>query len=218
MRIEIFSLCAVGADDIRVTFLLTQGEKECRESFVISAEAYTAIGIRKGESDMQTYERVELESKVYDAFKRGVASLGHGFCSANMLVGKLRTKGFSANAASLAVDRIVERGYLDETENAKREAEKCAAKLWGESRIRAKLYEKRYAKDAIDSALFHLEDSGVDFDENCKKLIDMRYRLIPDDADGKRKLIGAICRQGYSVSQIKSACIALRNKKRDSIL
>jgi SOS response regulatory protein OraA/RecX len=214
MHIEIVSFCAVGTDDIRVTLLLSEREHESKQSFVISADAYAEMRLRKGEVDREVYDALENESLVYEAFKRGVASLAYGACSSGMLVSKLRTKGYSSSVASLAVQRIVLRGYLNEAENAKREAERCAAKLWGESRIRAKLFEKRYSRSSIDAAMFALEDSGVDFEENCRKLIDQKYDSIPENAEEMRKLMGAVCRQGYSVSQIKSACLSLREKKR----
>ena len=218
MKVEILSFSAVSSDDIRVTFAVGDGEHESKESFVISAEAYTEMGLRRGESSTDVYEAVERESEIYSAFKRCVASLAYGACSASMMISKLRAKGISASVAAEAVQRATERGYIDEIEGAKREAQRCLAKLWGESRIRARLFEKRYSKEAIDKALFYLEDSGVDFDESCRRLIDARYETIPDNPEDMRRLMSAVCRQGYSISQIKNACLSLREKKRlDSI-
>ena len=218
MRVEIVSLTASADGDVIVTFLLSDGVRENKESFIVSTETYADMQLCKGESTQEVYDLIENESRVYFAFKKGIASLAYGSCSEKMLVSKLRTKGVGAADAAEAVQRIAQKGYLDEVENAKREAEICASKLWGESRIRAKLFERRYGKEAIDEALFYLEDSGVDFDDNCKKLIDKTYDRLPVDAEEMRKLIGAISRRGYSVSQIKNACIALRDKKRRDML
>ena len=210
MQIEIVALCATGDNDICVSFLVSQDSKQRKESFVISPEAYADMGLCRGESSREVYDAVEKESRIYYAFKRGLSSLGYGFCSSKMLISKLRTKGVAPEDAAEAVNRIVLKGYLDECENAKREAEICADKLGGESRIRAKLIERRYSAEAIDSALFYLEDAGVDFDKNCKRLIDKTYARLPSDAEEMRKLIAAVSRRGYSVSQIKAACVALR--------
>lgn len=218
MRVEIVALCATGDSDICVTFLLSEGPRQRKESFVISPEAYADFKLCKGESSCEVYDAIERESRIYYAFKRGISSLGYGLCSSKMLISKLRTKGIAQEDAAEAVNRIVIKGYLDEAENAKREAEVCAAKLWGESRIRAKLIERRYSAEAIDSALFHLEDSGVDFDESCKTLIDKTYARLPADAQEMRKLISAMSRRGYSISQIKAACLALRDKKNRDML
>ncbi len=218
MRVEIIALSASGESDIIVTFLLTQGERERKESFLISAETYADMKLCRGESSCEAYDAVESEARVYYAFKKGVSSLTYGSCSKRLLISKLRSKGIPALDAEAAVGRIVEKGYLNEAENAKREAEICVGKLWGESRIRAKLFERRYSKESIDAALFYLEDSGVDFGESCKKLIDMTYDRLPTDPDEMRKLIGAMSRRGYSPAQVKSACAALRDKKRRDML
>ncbi len=218
MRISIVSLKAGGSDEIWVGFELAEGDNICRESFLISTLAYTELGLLKGESDQEVYSAVERESNIYSAFKKGMYMLGFGACSSNMLVSKLRAKGFSTDVSRAAVERISLKGFLDENENARREAERCCQKLWGESRIRAKLCEGRYSHEAVEQALFFLEDSGVDFDANCKSLIDRRYLVIPTDRGEMQKLIAAVCRQGYTVSQIKSACGKLAaERKRNSI-
>ena len=218
MRISIVSLKAGGSDEIWVGFELVEGENIAKESFLISTLAYTELGLFKGECDRQIYDAVEREAEIYSAFKKGMYILGFGACSKNMLVSKLRAKGFAADISREAVGRISDCGFLDEEENARREAERCCAKLWGESRIRAKLCERRYSHEAVEQALFFLEDSGVDFDANCKSLINERYPVIPADRGEMQKLIAAVCRQGYTVSQIKNACARLAaERKRNSI-
>lgn len=213
MRLEIVSLTAAGSDSITVGFELSEGSNLCRESFVISIEAYTRLGIRKGECDRETYDAVEREADVCAATRRGIYILGFGACSEQMLVSKLREKGFSRESATEAVDRITRQGYISEAENAKREAEICAEKLWGESRIKAKLLERRYSREAIDAALFALEDGGVDYVANCKALIGKRYRELPTERGEMQKLVAAICRYGYNISQIKTACAELTEER-----
>lgn len=214
MRIEIVSLFAGGSDEISVGFELFEGENICRERFLIPTEVYIGLSLSKGECDREVYDAVEKEGQIYAAYKRGLYILGYGACSKNMLVSKLIAKGVDRTAAKEAVERICARGFVNEPESARREAEICVSKLWGVSRIRAHLMQKKYAAEAIDEALFAMEDAGVDFDENCKKAISVKYKRIPTDRAEMQKLVAAVCRLGYSVSQIKSACIALQEERK----
>lgn len=218
MTLTIASITAGGADEVWVGFEFAEGDKVCRERFLISVEAYTQMGIRKGPCGRELYDRVEEESGIYAAFKRGLYILGYGACSERMLTSKLIAKGFSRETAEEAARRINGAGYMDEELSARREAERCAEKLWGESRIRAALKQKRYSDEAIDDAMFALEDGGIDFAEQCKRVIDQKYKEIPTDRAEMQKLVAAVCRLGYSVSQIKSACVAVQSERKRNAL
>ena len=126
---------------------------------------------------------------------------------------KLISKGIDRCIAPIAVERIEARGYIAEDASARREAERCAAKLWGESRIRAHLNSKGYGKDAVDDAMFSLEDAGVDFEENCVKLVESKCKCIPTDRLALQKLVASISRYGYSLSEVKNAINTVANKK-----
>lgn len=215
MAVVITSFTAGSGDEITVGFELCDGSEQSSVKHTIPISVYTELGLAKGECSTELYCRVAREAGIHAAFKRGGYILGFGACSVNMLVSKLISKGFERADARAAVERMQERGFIDEYENAAREAEKCAEKLWGESRIRAELARKRYDSEAIAQALYSLEDSGLDFDENCKKLIASRYAEIPSDRAQMQKLVAAVCRMGYSISQIKSACsLLLAEQKR----
>ena len=214
MNIRVLSLSAAGADGIRVCFELCCGENSERRALVISADAFTRLKISKGECTSELYDTVESEARIYSAYNRGLYILGYGACSKNMLISKLIAKGEDRSASVEAVERIEERGFMDECESARREAEICARKLWGERRIRASLQQKKYRSDAIDKALFALEDAGVDFDESCKNAIRQKYKALPTDRQEMQKLIAAICRLGYSAPQVQSACRDLRDEYR----
>ena len=216
MRVEIVSLTAAGNDGINVCFELSEGGNLCKESFLISIEAFTRLGICKGECDKELYDTVEREAEICAATRRGIYVLGFGACSGQMLTAKLREKGFSRECAAEAVRRIERQGYINEGDNAIREAEICAAKLWGESRIKAKLMERRYSREAIESALFALEDGGVDYEANCKALIDKRYRTLPTERGEVQRLVAAVSRYGYNIAQIKKACAELTEERKIS--
>lgn len=214
MQISVSSIIARSGDELSVGFELVQGDNCCRQSFVISIDAYTRLGIVKGQCSRELYEAVERESSLNGAIKRGVYILSFGDCSAQMLISKLCAKGIDRQIATVAVERICDEGLLNEEESAIREAERCVAKLWGEPRIKAKLAERRYSRDAAEKAMLALEDKGVDYDALCKAYIDKKYSVMPTDRAQMQKLVAAVCRQGYTVSQIKAACSALRSERR----
>ena len=214
MEIRILSLTAAGSDRVSLCFELRSGEIFERRAVVISTEALMRLGLVKGECSREQYERCENEGKICSAYYRGLQILGYGACSENMLVSKLITKGEDRGASREAAKRICAAGFLDEFESARREAEIGARKLWGESRIRAHLLQKKYKSEIVDQALFALEDAGLDFDENCRNAIRQRYKDLPTDREDMRKLIAAICRLGYSASQVQSACCSLRDEYR----
>lgn len=206
MTLTVLSVCAVGSDELSISIELVSGSNRLIEKFIISTAAYTQMQICKGECSRELYEELEKESKIHAAYKRALYILGYGACSKKTLISKLIAKGFERGASETAVERIAELGFINDSASALREAEMCAAKLWGETRIRYSLSQKGYSRDDIDLALFALEDSGVDFAESCKKLIKRKYGTPPTDRAAAQKMISSLLRYGYSVSQIKSAC------------
>ena len=213
MTVTVISIAAAGSDEISLTLEVREGDNACKERFVISTDAYTRLGISKGECDREKYDKLESEAKIHSAFKRGLYLLGFGASSKKNLLSKLIAKKIDREAASIAVDRIEQQGFLCESASAAREAEICSSKLWGEVRIRAQLSQKGYTKDAIDDALYALEDSGVDFEENCKLLIKKKCYPLPSDRAEMQKLISSLMRYGYSISQIKAACSSLMDEE-----
>ena len=218
MNIRVLSLTAAGSDGVSVCFEIDGGERRERKNFVISTDALIRLGIQKGESSPDICDQAEREARIYSAYNRGLNILGYGRCSKRMLVAKLIAKGEDRSASLEAVECIEERGFIDEAAGAEREAEIAVGKLWGERRIRAYLAERKYPSEIIDQAIFTLEDNGLDFDVLCRKAVEKRYKRIPTDRVEMQKLIASICRLGYSVSQVRSACIVLQEEyKRNSI-
>ena len=214
MHAEIISFSASGEDGISVGVKLYEGEncQTCR--FVIPSSLYVKLDLCKGECTRELFDKLEHESRVYEAYKRGICVLGFGACSQKMLVSKLIAKGYERSVAREAVCRIVKQEFLCESDSAVREAERGVAKLWGASRIRAGLSSKGYSAEAVDAAMFALEDSGVDFEGNCVRLIESRYKKIPTDKLEIQKLIASVSRYGYSLGEIKAACCVIANKKK----
>jgi SOS response regulatory protein OraA/RecX len=213
MQIEICSLCAAGEDEIAVSIEMRAADRSERRRFVIPSAAYIELGLAKGECTRELYDTLEREAEIYVAYRRGVSILGYGACSKKMLTSKLISKGIDRSIATIAVDRIEARGYIAEDASARREAERCAIKLWGESRIRAHLCSRGYSSDAVNDALFSLEDAGVDFEANCVKLVESKCKCIPTDRLAMQKLIASVTRYGYSLGEVKNAINTIANKK-----
>jgi len=213
MTLEITSIRSAPNDAVAIEITAGNGEHSCKETFVICARAYADMHICKGLCSKELYDTLERESKMHAAFIRWVYILGFGSCSEKMLLSKLVQKGIDKEIAKGALDRIRKRGYIDDTEGAVREAEKCVQKLWGVSRIKASLIQKGYSSEAADTAIFALEDAQVDFEENCAKLIERKYASLPTDRNDIQKMIAAMCRYGYSISQIKNAYASLAKER-----
>ena len=213
MQIEICSLSAAGENEIAVSIEMRAADRREKRRLVIPSETYIDLRLEKGECSRELYDTLEREAEIYTAYRRGVSILGYGACSKRMLTSKLISKGIDRSIAGIAVEKIESRGYIAEDASARREAERCAAKLWGESRIRAHLASKGYGKDAVDDAMFSLEDAGIDFEENCVTLVESKCKCIPTDKLAMQKLIASISRYGYSLGQVKSAINTVSNRK-----
>ncbi len=205
MTVFITGISAGGTDEIIVNFEITHEADSSRQKLLIPVGVYTELGIGCGECSADTFDIIERESAIYSAYKRGMYILSFGACSQKMLASKLVAKGFEREYATLAANRIAEHGYIDDSAAARREAERCIAKLWGEMRIRAHLLSKGYSRDVIDGAIFELEEEGVDFDENCALLVKRKADKLPKEFSERQKLVASLARYGYSTDQIKKA-------------
>lgn len=205
MKINIISVLAGADEDIAISFEVSEGENRSVYKFWISISAYTRFSLSVGESSQDVFDAVEREAKIYAAYKKALYILGFGMQSKKTLQRKLITRGYESEIACVAIERLVENRLLVEEASAIREAEKCAEKLWGEARICAHLASKGYGDEEIKKAFFSLEDSGIDFSLNCAKLVEKKYLPLPKDKKELQKIIAALMRYGYSMSQIKAS-------------
>jgi SOS response regulatory protein OraA/RecX len=214
MHLEIISFGAGPCDDIYVCFALGEGKNSEKRRFLVPNSFYVDLSLQKGECSQELFDAVERESEVHAAYKKALSVIGFGACSERRLISKLVEKGFAKEVALAAVARAAENRIICEDDNAIREAEISASKLWGVVRIRAHLCAKGYSSEAIDAAMFSLEDNGIDFSENCVKLIKSKYRTLPRDRGELSKLVASMQRYGYSIGEIKAALGTISNEKR----
>ncbi len=182
--------------------LAAEDANEVRK-LVISAEQYCELRLAKGEIDRELFDRLEAAAELHQAVRRGEYLLSFGANTERTLARKLTHRGFDRARAVQAAEMLKQRGLIDEASELAREVERCAKKLWGEGRIRAHLWSKGYDRDSMEQLPALL--SGIDFVENCARLLQKKYRELPTDPAELRRLTASLARYGYSLSQVKEA-------------
>lgn len=208
MRITVTALVALNSgNEICVYAEISNGEMAERKKLVLLTEQYSLLKIKKGEITSDQFDEIERASDICSAYKKGLNLLGYGACSEKSLYYKLKTRGFENDICSEAVAMLSRSGYLNENSDARREAERCIAKLWGKKRIISHLYSKGFGDEAVKDVYDVI--SEADFVENCKKLILRDHKrqlaLAQSDEKEKQKLFASLVRMGYSFSEIKEA-------------
>lgn len=186
-----------------LSFMIRGNGKAQKRRLIISQQSARELALKKGKVDTDTFDLIEDESKRCGAYTRGLGILGYGANSERDLKRKLRQKGFDGESAEYAVQKLKKEGYIDETAQARRTAEACLDKLWGERRILAYLREKGYCDQAINAAREVLVE--VDFAEACARLIKKKKITLPKNKKEASKVIASLQRYGYSLSQIYEA-------------
>ena len=118
------------------------------------------------------------------------------------LVQKLRQKGFDAESAGAAAEKLESLGYLDDRRFAEiYAAELAQSKGFGKRRIVTELFRKGIARDVIDEVLETLElpqDSLV-------SLIERKFSRKLSTEQDVRRTVNALVRMGYGYGEIKAA-------------
>ena len=189
--------------EIAVRVLLESGEHREERRLLITAEQYYELKPCKGVITEECYEQLEEASLLCNAIRSGENLLSYGANSVQMLSQKLMRRGFSRDVAQTAAQKLQAMGLIDEQSDLRRELEKCLRKLWGAKRIRAHLWSRGFASDAMTELPSLLEE--VDFASNCAALIRKHYVGIPKDADERRRMLASLSRYGYSITEIQAA-------------
>lgn len=161
------------------------------------------LQLSRGFADDELIERIKEYSEISCAYFKGCRLLGYSACSVNNLIFKLREKGFSAEASHVAVNMICDMGLIDENSFATREAELCLDKYWGERRIIARLRQKGFGSQAIESVRDFL--LFYDFEARCLHIAKKKFGKKPLAREDFSKAYGSLARLGYNGSQINYA-------------
>lgn len=139
------------------------------------------------------------------AIKKGLSLLEYAQNTAKTLKRKLMQKGYSAEAASAAVEYLLSHGFIHEKNDAQLFSETLAKrKLYGRNRIKKELYAKGFDGDVIKEVMASMEDE--DFVEICAKRMDMMggWELLTD-RNQRKKTVAALMRYGFTYEDIKAA-------------
>ena len=137
-------------------------------------------------------------SQMYDAIRKGAYLLSYSASNKSNLKRKLISKGISEQNASLAVDYLTDKGYIDELSQVKRLILRMADRnKYGKRRIVSELYAKGYAREVISEAFDSFEDE-IDFEENKKELVRAKFKgQNIKDPKVKQKIYSVLSRYGY---------------------
>ena len=96
------------------------------------------------------------------------------------------------------------RGYIDEKKQIGLLCDTFLRKKFGKLKIKNELIVKGYAREDVEEYVSrHLAD--VNFAENCAYIIENKYFPIPKDPKELAKMMGALMKYGYTISDIKEA-------------
>lgn len=143
------------------------------------------------------------ESYLRRAKERALWYLSRSDCSAKELTQKLCRADFPKEVAQAVTERMKELGYINDERYAERLAEsyilsKKVAPRLAVSQMIAKGIDSETAKQAIQAT----ESDSV---EIIRELIEKKYQSKLKSDDGVKKVIAALCRRGFSFSDIRQA-------------
>ncbi len=146
------------------------------------------------------------EKKAFDKALKLLTFRDH---SCQELRRKLRERGFEDVVIDIALQRLIENGYLDDGRHAARWAHHLACdRLYGNARIRASLLEKGIAGDLIEGAITAAR-TELSEAEGLDRLIQKRGMDIAGKETeaiaaerSARKLLLALARKGYPLELV----------------
>lgn len=163
---------------------------------------YTSEWCVKKEIDEDDFEELKEEIECRRAWLSALDLLSIRSHSQKELIVKLRRK-YSQNAAEAAAEKAAELGLIDDEAFAEMYArELIERKKYGISRVKNELKLKGISSHIIESVLFSLD---IDSKESIISLVERKYSRKLSNEKGRRQVIAALQRLGYSYSDIKSA-------------
>lgn len=198
-------------NEISILIRIENGASSEQKRLLLTAGQYCELKPVIGEIDEEEYERLETAARLFLAIRCGENLLSYGSNSARTLTQKIIRHGYPRETAEAAVAALSEMGLIDEERDMEREVERCLARLWGEKRILARLWERGFSVDATRRLPELLAE--VDFAAQCAKLLRRHYGDLPDAPDEQRRMFAFLTRNGYTYDQIRRAIRALSEER-----
>lgn len=206
LSFEIVSLAArKGGELVVITVRVSEnGEEKELQRFAVTTAQYAELKLKRGPISQRKLNEIERVADVGRAIQKAYEILSYTINSRRMMIQKLRRRGFTKEQAEIAVRELESQNFLNEVEDAKMEAEACLHKLWGRRRIVAHIRSRGYNKTAQQEVEKLLNE--VDFEDQCQKLIMMRYGMVPVEKEERQRMYIALSRFGYSLEVIRNTC------------
>ena len=116
---------------------------------------------------------------------------------------KLRAKGIEADAVEMAVSRLAEEGWQDDSRFAQSVVRNRAGSGYGPLHIRAELGTHGLDSEQIEAAMASFEG---DWTENARELVCRRFGPSgPEDLAQRRKAADLLARRGFDGNCIRQA-------------
>lgn len=197
-----------GGKEVAVTVELAVGDAHERRVLTVRTGDFERLGLRKGPIDQATFDDLEHTAAVLDATHCGARLLAYSPNTRKALVRKIMRHGYTREESEAGADWLDAHGLIDEDSYLEAEVARCLKKLWGEARIREKLYTCGFGADAMARVPELL--AAVDFTANCCRVIEREFGCLPEGGEELRRLYRILRRYGYSGNDIYTALREMR--------
>lgn len=170
--------------------------------FSFSESELLASGIRIGqELDEQALEELRTKAVLDKAYDRCLNLISHRVRSEWEIRDYLKRKDYDEKTQQLIVDRLTDRGYLNDADFAKRWVDnRRLLKATSKRRLSQELRQKRISDDIINAVLDADETDEI---EVLRQLIERKRKQTKYQDD--LKLMQFLARQGFDYEKIKTA-------------
>lgn len=172
---------------------------------LVSEEQYARFDIKEGDTiDDDHFLKIREEMIFDNARRHAFAILSYGENNKRSLIQKLRQKGYSLEVCENIALYMEHRGYIDEKKQIGLLCDTYLRKKFGKLKIKSELIQKGYNREDVEEYVSkHLSD--VNFAENCAYIIENKYFPLSKDPKELAKMMGALMKYGYTISDIKEA-------------
>lgn len=189
--------------------------RNTRFEMLVSEEQYERFDIDEGDViDDEYFLKIREEMLFDNARRHAFAILSSGENNKRSLVSKLHKKGFAYDLCDKIALYMENRGYINEKKQIGLLCDTFLKKKFGKIKIINELVTRGYKREEV-SEFAKTELENVDFAGNCAYIIEHKYVPFPSDKEELRKMMGALMRYGYTVSDIKEAIHRITERRKN---
>ena len=137
-----------------------------------------------------------------DALKYALRMLGYRDRSASDMRQKLAGKGFAENIIDSTIERLEEKGFLDDRKFAEQlSRDAIERRNYGYHGVRRYLLKKGIPPDIIGD----VADRGGDYEGSARRLVEKKMKLMENCSrdTARRRLWGVLSRRGFTPGEIQ---------------